>query len=29
VALGWSARIGIRDGLADVARRLGLSVAAA
>jgi len=28
-ALGWSARIGIRDGLADVARHLGLSVAAA
>jgi UDP-glucose 4-epimerase len=29
VALGWSARIGIRDGLADVARHLGLSIAAA
>jgi UDP-glucose 4-epimerase len=28
-ALGWSARIGIRDGLADIARHLGLSDAAA
>ena len=27
--LGWSARIGIRDGLADVARYLGLSGASA
>ena len=28
-ALGWSARIAIRDGLADVARHLGLSAASA